>query len=334
MATTSGTVGTTQIDVSNLIEHSFRRCGKLASTISAELQLSAKENLFFLLSDLANRGRSLWCVQKTVLGVTANQIVYNMPVGTVDVYSAMYRTKTDVAGTVISGVGWQGLDLGSTNLQAIATISVAFTAAYSGTLVVEYSADLITWVQGASLNAGLSYVAGAWICGDVENSVISQYWRIRDTSGILPTVTTLNLSILPKDLLIGKMSNDDYVSLPNKTQTGARALQYFYDKQINPRIWVWPASNASTDQIVIWTQRQIQDIGSLSNKVEIPQYWLESIIMTLACRCALELPVGELPEGRYELLKAEAAERLAQAEDSQSDGSPIRISPRISGYTR
>ena len=130
------------------------------------------------------------------------------------------------------------------------------------------------------------------------------------------------------------MSNDDYVSLPNKTQTGARALQYFYDKQINPRIWVWPASNASTDQIVIWTQRQIQDIGSLSNKVEIPQYWLESIIMTLACRCALELPVGELPEGRYELLKAEAAERLAQAEDSQSDGSPIRISPRISGYTR
>jgi len=54
--------------------------------------------------------------------------------------------------------------------------------------------------------------------------------------------------------------------------------------------------------------------------------------MTLACRCALELPAGELPPGRYELIEAKAAQHLAQAEDSESDGAPIRISPNIRGY--
>ena len=101
--TTSGTVGATYVDVTNLVEHAYRRCGKLASTISSELQLSARENLFFLLSDLANRGLSLWCVEKQVLGINSNQIQFPLRQGTVDVMTALYRTKTDLTGTTISG---------------------------------------------------------------------------------------------------------------------------------------------------------------------------------------------------------------------------------------
>src|ERR1035437_10189263 len=113
--TTSGTVGQTIVDTTTFIEHAFRRCGKLATTISSELQLSARENLYFLLSDLANRGLSLWCVQKSVLGVNPNEIQITLPLGTVDVMNALYRTKTDLAGTIISAAGWQGLDLGVGN---------------------------------------------------------------------------------------------------------------------------------------------------------------------------------------------------------------------------
>src|ERR1035437_2404704 len=114
--TTSGQIGQYQVDATAIIEHAFRRCGKLASTISAELQLSARENLFFLLSDLANRGLSLWCVQKYVLGVTPYQTSFNLPVGVVDINNALYRTKTDLAGSTISGAGWQGLDLTTATL--------------------------------------------------------------------------------------------------------------------------------------------------------------------------------------------------------------------------
>ena len=333
----SGTLGLTVIDTTSVIEHAFRRCGKLASTVSSELQLSAKENLFLLLSTLASRGLSLWCVQKYVLGVTANQIVYPLDLGVVDVNSALYRTKTDLTGTAITGAGWRGLDLGATNTAPVNTVTLQFTAASAATTVIESSADLATWTPRAALSSGLPVAAGALICGDVDNSLVTRYWRVRDTSGTLAAVTALTLSTLPVEISMSKLSNDDYASLPNKTQAaalGSKALMYWYDKQITPQVWIFPPLAASGDQIVVWTQRHIQDVGGLSGTLNVPQRWLEAVILMLAQRCAMELPAGELPEGRYELLKNEANEAMLTAEDGESDGSPIRIAPRIRGYTR
>lgn len=334
--TTSGTIGTTACDVTVLIEHAFRRCGKLASTISSELQLSARENLYFLLSDLANRGLSLWCVQKQVFGVTANQVQFTLQTGTVDVMNALYRTKTDLTGTTISGAGWQGLDLGADNETAAYNAAITFTGATTPTLVFESSADNVTWLQQATFLSGVAVAANTWICADAENAPEVRYWRVRDTSGTLPTVGTLTFSTEPYEIPMAKLSNDDYVSLPNKTFSvpeGSKSLQYWFDKQISPRLWIWPASQGSSDQIVVWSQKHIQDVGALTNTLDVPQRWLESIILLLACRCAIELPSGELPAGRLEYLEAKSAEHLAQAEDSESDGAPIRLSPNIGGYS-
>ena len=333
---TSGTVSQTSIDVTNIIEHAYRRCGKLASTISSELQLSARENLFFLLSDLANRGLSLWCLQKQVLGMQANQIQFPLQVGTVDVMTTLYRTKTDLAGATISGTGWQGLDLGAGNEAAVYNAAVTFTGAATPTLVLEASADAITWVQQAVFPPDVAVDANTWVCVDSENSSTLQYWRVRDTSGTLPAVGALTFSVTPYEIPMSKLSNDEYAALPNKTFTvpaGSKSLQFWFDKQTAPRLWVWPGSQGATDQIVVWTQRHIQDVGALTNTLDIPQRWMESIILLLACRCALELPSGELPVGRLEYLEGKSQEHLAQAEDSESDGAPIRLSPNIGAYT-
>ena len=335
--TTSGTVGATYVDVTNLVEHAYRRCGKLASTISSELQLSARENLFFLLSDLANRGLSLWCVEKQVLGINSNQIQFPLRQGTVDVMTALYRTKTDLTGTTISGAGWQGLDLGTGNETAVYNAAIQFAVSTNTSLVLESSDDSVTWVQMAAFPFATSQPAKTWFSVDADNTRQVRYWRVRDTSGTLQALTALTFSITPYEIPMAKLSNDDYASLPNKTfsvPAGSKSLQYWFDKQIAPRIWIWPASQVSTDQIVVWSQRHIQDVGALTNTLDIPQRWMESIILTLACRCAVELPAGELPAGRLEYLEAKAAEHLGQAEDGESDGAPIRISPNIGGYNR
>lgn len=333
---TSGTVGATPVNVTTLIEHAYRRCGKLASTISSELQLSARENLYFLLSDLANRGLSLWCLQKQVLGVTANQVQFPLAVGTVDVMTSLYRTKTDLTGDTISGVDYQGIDLGVGNETAAYNSAITFTGATVPTLVFESSSDGVTWLQQGVFPSGVSVAANTWVCCDADNAPAVQYWRVRDTSGTLPTVGTLTFSTSPYEIPMAKLSNDDYVALPNKTfsvPTGSKSLQYWFDKQTAPRIWIWPASQSSVDQIVVWGQKHIQDVGALTNTLDVPQRWLESIILLLACRCAVELPAGELPQGRLEYLEQKSAEHLAQAEDGESDGSPIRLSPNIAGYT-
>ena len=333
---TSGTIGQTAINVTTLIEHAYRRCGKLASTISSELQLSARENLYFLLSDLSNRGLSLWCLQKQVLGVQANQVQFPLQTGTVDIMTALYRTVTAVTGSTISGADWQGLDLGVDGETAVYNAAITFTGATTPTLVFESSADGVTWLQQAAFPNGVAVAADTWICVDADNAPTVRYWRVRDTSGTLPTVGTLTFSTLPYEIPMAKLSNDDYVALPNKTfsvPVGSKSLQFWFDKQTAPRIWIWPASQGSVDQIVVWGQKHIQDVGALTNTLDVPQRWLESIILLLACRCAVELPTGELPPGRLEYLEAKSAEHLAQAEDGESDGAPIRLSPNIQGYT-
>lgn len=334
--TTSGTIGATVIDTLSIIEKAFRRCGKLSSTISSELQLSAKENLFLLLTALANRGLSLWCVQKQVLGVAANQIQYPLSTGTVDVLTALYRNITTLTGSTLAGAGWQGIDLGLGNDAKVYNVAAQFSVTSNASLLLESSADAATWVTQVAFGP-TAVAANTWICQDADNAPVARYWRLRDASGVLPAVATLNFNTAPLEVPMAKFSNDDYASLPNKsfsTPAGTKSLQYWYDKQIAPRLWIWPANQGSSDQIVVWFQRHIQDVGALTNTLDVPQRWLPYVIKELSVSCALEIPANELPPGRYEVLVAERDAALVDAEDGESDGAPIRLAPNIRGYTQ
>ena len=87
----SGTVGTTVLNVQKFIDHGARRAGKLAEELTSEQVLSAKESLFFLLSDLINIGIQYWAISKKVYGLKADQYQYLLPLGGVDVLNALYR---------------------------------------------------------------------------------------------------------------------------------------------------------------------------------------------------------------------------------------------------
>lgn len=334
MATTSGTVGQTQLRVVDLVEKAIRRCGKQPSTISGEVLLSARLSLFLLLTTLANRGLSLWCIDKHVLGVVPFAQYYTLPDGTVDVLTCLYRTFTALDGQAVSGSGYSGYDFGAPVL--VDTVKVQPTAAAVFNLVVESSEDGLAWTVRKTLPANSAVAAGGWLCADVALSTEAQYWRVRDTSGTLPGLTSLVFANDTYEVPMSKINRDDFLNLPNKTfavSGGSKSLQFWFDKQIEPRIWCWPTSNAETDQIVVWTQRQIQDVTTYTELIDVPQRWLESVLFMLASRIALELPPEELPQGRIEYLDAKAAEYLLLAEDGENDGAPTRITPNIRGYT-
>lgn len=331
--TTSGTISATQIDVTTIIEHSARRCGVLASTLSAEQQISAKENLFFILSDLANRGVSLWCVQKNVLGVALNKKVYDLPVGTLDILNAFYRTCNFVGTPASASATTWVVDAGSGITQSVTTIGVTSTSAQTLNLTVEVSPDNSAWTTVTTIPA-FTTVPNLTYWFDLEPTTSSRYWRIKENVQSSLTLSNAYFGYNTQEIMMSALNRDDYTNLPQKDFSG-RPLQYWYDKQYQvPRLWLWPVPNDITAQIVVWNQRHIQDVGVLSNTLEIPQRWLESIIFLLASRMILELPADKLPQGRIEWLDRKADEHLKRAEDGETDGAPISFTPNISAYTK
>jgi hypothetical protein len=331
--TTSGTVGTTVFDVTTLIEHGFRRAGKLPSTVSGELLLAAKESLFLFLTSLVSQGVSLWCIKKSVIPLVINQLQYGLPPGATNILGLSYRTDTTLTpASSISGAGYSGQFFASAVIPTNVQIKLAVAA--TPQLVVEYSNDNITWTQVAAFDYQQSQLpAGTSLAEDIENSASATYWRVRDTSGTLATLSSIVFSNAPSEIPMTAFNRDDYYSLPNKTFQSSRSLQYWFDKQINPVLWLWPVPN-TPDQIVAQYQRQIQDIGTFTNTVEAPQRWYEYITCEMAVRCALEMPPAELPQGRLEYLTVMASTQLDIAAAGETDGAPIKIQPNLRGYTR
>jgi hypothetical protein len=320
--------------VTTFIEHAFRRAGKLPSTISSEQQLAARESLFFLLVDLVNDGINLWCINRFVIPVLQGQAVYAMPPGLSDVMSIAYRTSTVLTGSTVAGVDYTGINFGAT-LTSPTNVEISFTSAGIPALVIEYSQDNITWLQVAQFALQQSTVpANFALAQDINNSPPAPFWRVRDTSGVLLPVGSVTWSNAPVEIPMDPYNRDDYWDLPNKTYQSNRALQYFFDKQIDPQIFIWPVPQASTDQLVVQYQRQIQDIGAFTNLVEVPQRWYEYTIFGLAEKVALELPAQELPPGRLDYLTGKAEYHKTRASNSESDGAPIKLQPNLRGYTR
>lgn len=331
--TTSGTIGAVVYDTTTVIEHAARRCGVSAPSLSAEQQTSAKENLFFILSDLANRGVSLWCIQKNILGLSLNKKIYDLPIGTLDILNAFYRT-CDFVGTPASASSlvWS-TDAGSGNSYAVTTIKVLSASVQTLNLVLESSSDNSTWSTVATIPA-FQTVANLTYWADVDPSTTARYWRLRETVLGSLTLTSAAFGYNTREIEMSPLNRDDYTNLPNKDFAG-RPLQYWYDKQYQtPRLWLWPVPDDVTAQIVVWNHRHIQDVGLLSSTLELPQRWFESIIFSLAARMVLELPAKDIPPGRIEWLDKKAEEHLRRAEDGETDGAPIRISANFSCYTK
>jgi hypothetical protein len=131
------------------------------------------------------------------------------------------------------------------------------------------------------------------------------------------------------------MNRDDYTNLPNKAFQNNRPLQYWFDRQVNnPIMHMWPVPNAAATvcQIVVWRQRYIMDVGTMTQDIEVPQRWFEAIVSGLAAKMALELV--EVDVNLIPILDEKAAISLNIAQMEERDNSPMMIAPNISPYTR
>jgi len=154
----SGTSGQTVINVQTLIDHGARRCGKLAEELTSEQLLSARESLFFLLANLGNIGINYWAINKTVIGLNAEQYIYTLPDGSIDVLNALYRTMTRPTGTYASSAGGTAANAFDNDISTFCqqTSANGNISADFGTSNPQYvgSIGVMPYISGGALGGG------------------------------------------------------------------------------------------------------------------------------------------------------------------------------------
>ena len=97
--TTSGTTAF-NLNLNELIEESFERCGAELRT-GYDLR-TARRSLNLLTIEWANRGINLWTIEQGSIPMVQGQIVYDLPVDTIDLLDHVIRTQTGQGQTDIN----------------------------------------------------------------------------------------------------------------------------------------------------------------------------------------------------------------------------------------
>jgi len=325
----SNTVSQTVFDTRKVMENAFRRCRVRPEMITAEYVSVANDQLYLLLSDLANMGAPLWCIEKQILPLYDGVGYITLDAKVVDILNSNLRQLQTVTGTNTTTATAHTIAFGGATF--VTTVGVLWTAA-AVPIALERSVDGIVWttIQTETPTA----VAGEWTWYDLESSVATPYFRVRATSGSL-NFLEIYTGNTPTEIPLARLNRDDYTNLPNKSFQSNRPLQYWYDRLIpNPvmRLWPVPNSGAITSQIVLWVQRYIMDVGTMTQQVEVPQRWYEAIVAMLASKLALE--IAEVDTSLIPLLDQKANVALYTAQAEERDNSPMMMAPNIAVYTR
>jgi len=125
------------------------------------------------------------------------------------------------------------------------------------------------------------------------------------------------------DFQVQRISRSDYQNLPNKTTSG-RPSSIYVDKQISPKINLWPAPENSTDVLRYYFIQRIQDADAAINNMDAPFRFLPC----MAAGLAYYLSVKKAPD-RVQLLKSLYEEEFQRASDMDQDRVPTRLTPSL-----
>lgn len=163
----------------------------------------------------------------------------------------------------------------------------------------------------------------------IEQTTISLTQGTGDYSLGADTIDILSAVVRRSDTdySIDRISRDDYLSIPNKTQQ-ARPSQFFVDRQINPTLKLWPIPDNSTDVVVVDKLVRMDDADIQTNTLEIPFRFYPC----LAAGLAYYLAIKRAPD-RVQLLKAVYEEEFERAASEDRDRASFNVQPTMA-YAR
>jgi hypothetical protein len=356
----SGTYNQTKVNVDELISYAYRDAGKTSEEMTPEYVQAGKQALFYILQNSANRGINIWLQEIVVLGAQTNQQVLPMPTNCVDVLEANWIYLVNPAITsalptsnanapVLFDQGANAdLDLfatttlltnyfGAAYSQATRLYYVGFNAYAPGgsatyNLDFQVSDDGITWTTWESFPT-VTLADRQWQYYNIDPTQGFSYYRLNNrTGGSTYSLRAIQFAQSQQVIPLARLNRTDYFSLPNKQFPSERSLQYWFNRQIDPEMYLWPVPNNNFQAFSLIIECQPQDVGSLTNELYMPDRALNYFQSALSHRLAMQLPTVDMARVQY--LEKLSLDARQQFEDEDRDKSPIYFQPNISYYTR
>ena len=213
----------------------------------------------------------------------------------------------------------------------------------------DFEPDVAEYVEEAFERCGLAYRTGYdgvtarrslnLLFADWANRGLNQ-WTVTNSTTTLSqgdefidlTATTIDvLDVVVRrtdgsnttDIAMEQIGRSEYWNLPDKS-TQSRPTQFFLDKQITPRLYIWPASENSTDQLIINRLVRIEDADAGVNTVDVPFRFYPCLAAGLSYYIALK----KAPD-RVQMLKALYDEEFARAADQDQSRASLMVAPSM-----
>jgi hypothetical protein len=149
-----------------------------------------------------------------------------------------------------------------------------------------------------------------------------------NTVYILQAYTRTTSGGINTDLMMAPISRAEYDAIPNKAQLGQRPFQFYLQRTLTPRIYIWQAPESAGVTLYYHRMKIQEDAGAFTDSLDAPNRWMEAIASGLAAKLAVKFA----PD-RFEVLQglADAAYNRAAAEDRERVPLRITIDP-TGGY--
>jgi hypothetical protein len=305
---TSGS-STFNLDLNNLIEEAFERCGQELRT-GYDMR-TARRSLNLLTVEWANRGINLWTIEQGQIPMVTGQAIYPVPANTIDLLDHVVRQNNGVTSNQID------INISRISESTYSTIPNKLTN----------GRPIQVWFNRQS---GQTNATTATLNGNISAT---------DT-----TITVNNIGQLANAGFI--QIGSEIIGYPNvsgnqlincyRAQNGTAAAAHVTGASITnqnlPCINVWPTPDAGGGPytFVYWRLRRIQDAGTNGTvEADIPFRLLPCMVAGLAFYLAQKLP-DALP--RMQFLKQEYEEQWLMASTEDREKAPSRFVPRTTFY--
>jgi hypothetical protein len=300
------------LDMNDLIEEAFERCGKeLRSGYDFR---TARRSVNIMTIEWANKGLNLWTVEQGQILMNTGQAIYPIPIDTIDLLDTTVRQN--------NGSQSNQIDINISRISEPTYMTIPNKNTQGRPIQVWYNRQ----------SGNIAKIPQAVLVGSITNE---------DTTITLDSVANLGTTgfvnigaeTIGYQNIVGNQILNAWRAQNGTTATAHADGAEVYQNNL-PCINVWPTPNSPGDQytFVYYRMRRIQDAGTGVTTQDIPFRFIPCMAAGLAYHLSTKLPDVDMNRAMALKQLYDESFELAAAEDRET--APVRWVPRNSFYYR